>query len=473
MKRLTLLLAVSLLASACIKIPSSDQPDPAKRFANLFACNIMDDYYLWSEEIADGIKSWSFSADPVEKVKQLRYKDAQGNEVDRWTELMEDCSPFLSTVTGNGQTFGFEFILYYLDASHEQLGAVVTYTYEGSPSRKAGLMRGDVITTIDGQKITGDNYYDMLSEKIYDYATTVTLGLADGRSVKMTAETMYSNPIHIAKTLESNGLRIGYLHFTNFTQEAVVDLEDTFRQFKADGIEELILDLRYNTGGYATTGTVLASMIAPLSVVKEGAVYNKSLYNKNLSSFLDEDECFAEEFTFTFSDGTKKTVHPGEVNPGIRRLWVITTGHSASASEALICGLKPYMNVTLVGSNTYGKFCGGFLIQASDWFDAVKDTESLDVEAGKKYTEKWGLYVIASRYSDCNGVTLSMPSGIPADYEAKDAPSDGYALGDPAESMLATVLSLAGGYFAAPTRVSQDGAVEVPFEKTGSYNLLW
>lgn len=473
MKRL-FALPLLLLLFACNK--SVEQPDggdsakPATYYANLFAFNIMSQYYLWEKEVSEGLSSWTYGDDPIEKVASLRYKDANGYLVDRWTELMEDCSSFVSSVTGNGKTFGMEFVLYNMDG---HVVPQVTYTYADSPARKAGLERGDLILKLDGAYLTLDDYVEVLTEKIYDNPGTLTLQLGNGSEVKMTAVKMYSDPVHLVKTLDVDGKKIGYLHFTSFTLDACVQLEDAFNRFKQEGIDDLILDLRYNTGGYTTTAAVLGSMIAPPSVVSSAAVFNKSVYNEKMSGVLSDDECFADSFTLRLTGG-EKTIKTLAANPDIQHVWVIVTGHSASASEALICGLMPYMDVTLVGSNTYGKFCGGYLITAEDWYDALSEnTKDIDCDAGKKNTENWGIYVIASRYADCNGVTRSMPSGIPADIEVLDNPDDGYPLGDPAESMLAAALAAAAGHpLAAPVK-STAGRREVPFPKPGAGALLW
>ena len=454
MKRI-LFLALLLAAFSC----REDLPEAEWKtyYANTFAYNVMNTYYLWNQEMAAGLKDWSTLEDPVAKVKSLRYKDAAGNEVDRWTELMEDCSPFVDAITGNGKTYGMEFVLYRVTGSAEDVIMVVTFTYQDSPAQKAGIVRGDVVTALDGRKLTIDNYQALLSEKIYDYPTTVKLSLQGGRTVSMSATEMYANPVHTARVLDAGGKKLGYLHFCNFTLDACEALVEAFRQFKAEGIEELVLDLRYNTGGYALTGAVLGSLIAPLQVVREKAIFNLDIYNSTLSSTMDVETRFAESFTLPLTGG-RKTLDVGGANPGVKRVWAITTGHSASASESLLCGLMPYMDVTLVGSDTYGKFCGGYLIQASDWYSAVDaDKSGIDTAAGKQYTSGWGLYVIASRYADCNGITRSMPSGIPADFPATDEPRDGHQLGDPAESMLAAVLALAGDASASPGAASSAG----------------
>ena len=133
-------------------------------------------------------------------------------------------------------------------------------------------------------------------------------------------------------------------------------------------------------------------------------------------------------------------------NPDLRRLYVLVTGSSASASESLVCCLKPYMDVTLVGAQTSGKYCAGYLMAAEDWYDrARKSLEEGEYEKALPHVDNWGIYVMYSRYADCNGVTLSMPDGIAPDYEVDDDPLDGYSLGDPQETMLAFALGLIEG----------------------------
>lgn len=482
MRKNTFKLLFCCLVVACVacgkNVPNSS-PDnsrlPANYYPNLFAFNIMNAYYLWADEdeVKAGLSNWSYAEDPVAKVSSLRYKDASGNEVDKWTELMEDYSSFQSALTGNGKTFGLEFVL--LKNVNDEVVMVVTFTYANSPAEKAGIKRGDIITTFNGGTINTSNYATFLNEAFYYNPGTLELGLKDGRTVTLSAVQMYSNPVHIVKTLDVNGKKIGYLHFTSFTPDACSALEGAFRKFKAEGIEELVLDLRYNTGGSGNTATALASMIAPVEALESGSVFIKEIYNSILEASMGAETKFAKSLDVDTSEG-KKTVNALDVNPGIKRLWAITTGHSASASEMILCGLAPYMDVTLVGSTTYGKFCGGYLIPAVEWFDAVsKEAKDVDIAAAKKATAKWGIYVIVSKYADRDGVTRSMPFGMSADYNATDNPTDGYELGDPSESMLSAVLALStAGVYAAPAVKSASVMAEtLPYEKPGAGALIF
>ena len=458
------LLCVVLLASACNK------QEPWKDdtyYANTFAFNIMNTYYLWNEDpqVAGELNSWTTKEDPVEKVKKTRYP------ADKWTALYEDYSAFESSVTGSGKTFGLEFQAFAVQGDARAIVALVDFTYADSPARKAGLKRGDVILSVDGEMLTVDNYIAELT-KLY-YATSVEIGLADNRTLRLEAVEMYENPVHTVSTFVQDGIKYGYLHFSSFTLDAAKDLESAFAQFKAEGIKNLVLDLRYNSGGYVFTSAVLASMIAPSSVVSQEAVFNKEIYNSILSEIQEGNTCFATEATYTSAlTGNKVTVKPLDVNPGIEHLWVLVSRRSASASESLVCGLKPYLDVTVVGEKTAGKFCGGNLLKATDWFDSMQKNNSLkglDYDAARAALPKWGLYVISSRYADCNGVTLSMPDGIPADIESHDMPRDGFELGDPSESMLATAL---GAVKSAPA-ASSFIPVEKPVYRPGFGVLLY
>ena len=456
------LLALVMLASACSKLDPEDIRT-IRYYANTFAYNVMNTYYLWKDDISSQLEKWITTEDPVKKVESVRFG------MDRWTKLYEDYSSFESFSTGNGETFGMDFSLYYYDEAQTQICAVVNYTYENSPARQTGIRRGDVILSIDGEILTPDNYMTMASKLIED--GTVTLGTEDGRTLHLQSKEMYENPVHTSATLDYGGKRFGYLHFTNFTLDSCKDLESAFASFKAQGITDLVLDLRYNSGGYVITSVTLASMIAPIDAVKNRSIYNKEIYNDILTQSNEEVERFEQKVTYTSSSGQEVTVHPLEVNPGVEHLWVIVTDRSASASEALICGLKPYMDVTLVGKQTSGKFTGGVLVKATNWFDSLKDTK-MDIEQGKKALPTWGIYVITSRYSDCNGVTLSMPSGISPNYETSDNPFDPIPLGDPSESMLAATLSIAtGGPVPASVKSVSGQVVPEPIYRPG-FGLL-
>ena len=446
------LLALSMLGSGCAKqVPDEygqldDETKLQRKYVNTFAWNVMDTYYLWRDEIAPALEKWQNWEEPIRKVADIRYKDAAGKDIDRWTMLTDDFASLVGGVSGHTRTFGMDFQLYYADQARTRVVAVVTYTYGDSPAAQAGLRRGDAIRTVDGLEMTPDNYQEIVRDRLLG-GGTVKLGLSDGRSVTVTAVDMYENPVQTIRILERpGGKKVGYLHYTSFTLDSCEDLVEVFQQFVQAGIDDLVLDLRYNGGGYLITEEVLASMLAPVSVVDAGSVLSQEIYNAKMAAEIKEEPtCFETGFMFR-KDGALQVLSTAGANPDLPRLYVLVTGSSASASESLVCCLRPYMDVILIGEQTSGKYCAGYLMEARNWYDAAK--KSLGEEEYAKalpYVDNWGIYVMYSRYADCNGVTLSMPDGIAPDVEAEDDPLDGFALGDPGETMLATALGLIEG----------------------------
>ena len=416
-----------------------------RRYVNQFAWNVMDTYYLWRAEIASAMSAWKNWEEPIGKVAEVRYKDRSGKDIDRWTTLTDDMDALMGGISGHTRTLGMDFQSYFTDRTRTRICAVVTFTYAGSPAAEAGLRRGDVILTIDGKELTPDNYQRLIRQGLLG-GGTVRLGLSGDRSVTLTAVDMYEDPVHTACVLEAAGRKVGYLHYAAFTLDSCEDLVDAFDGFVAAGIDDLVLDLRYNGGGYVLTENVLASMLAPVSVVEAESVLSQMVYNSKLTKEL-KDGITRFQTLFSFKvDGELHVVNTEGSNPDLHRLFVLTSGSSASASEALICELKPYMDVTVIGAKTTGKYCAGALVEAKNWYDDVKNDLGKDeYEKALPYVDNWGLYVMYGRYADCNGRTLSMPDGIDPDVEVDDNPTDGFGLGDPRETMLSAALGLIEG----------------------------
>ena len=446
------LLVLSMLGGGCGKqMPDEydrldDETRLQRKYVNTFAWNVMDDYYLWRDEIAPALERWENWEEPIRKVADIRYKNAAGKDIDRWTMLTDDFASLIGGVSGHARTFGMDFQLYYYDSTHKRVCAVLTYVYADSPAAAAGLKRGYTILTVNGQEMTPGNYQAIVRDHLFG-GGTVKLGLTDGRSATVTAVEMYENPVHTVRILERpDGRKVGYLHYTSFTLDSCQELVEVFHRFVQAGIDDLVLDLRYNGGGYLITEEVLASMLAPVSVVEAGSVLSQEIYNAKMAAEQKEEPTRFETGFMFRNNGALQVISTAGANPDLPRLYVLATDSSASASESLVCCLRPYMDVILVGGRTSGKYCAGYLMQAKDWYDSVKKSlGDSEYERALPYVDNWGIYVMYSRYADCNGVTLSMPDGIAPDVEAEDDPLDGFALGDPEETMLAVALRLIEG----------------------------
>jgi carboxyl-terminal processing protease len=454
MKKYLLILAAAAIGfSACHK---HDDPDPVIDqetentyfYVNSFAYSTMKTYYLWEAEIAEAFSTWKYNDEPISKVRESRYKDADGNDIDKWTMLTDSYSELVSSVNGVTTTYGLDYSLYYTDETYKYVCMVVNYTSADSPARKAGLKRGDIIMKVGGNEMSADNYAEVLTNCFVN-ATECTLTLRDGSTVKMTAVEMYEDPVLLYKTFSFNDKKVGYLVYNSFTLDSWERLIEACKYFKSEGISELILDMRYNSGGYVKAEYTLASMLAPQSAVEGKEIFETEVYNALLQSAYGDDTSVRFTSSFSFSSGSKAYVYStSSANIGITKLYAIISSRSASASESLLVGLGPYLDIDIIGKQSSGKYCSGIIYPASSWVDdyksSIEKTENMDVDSALKYTDDWGIYVMVSRFADVNGDTPCMPDGFTPDYEISDSPTQGYELGDENEAMLKAALMRAG-----------------------------
>lgn len=255
--------------------------------------------------------------------------------------------------------------------------------------------------------------------------------------MSLNAVDMYEDPILATGTFDVAGKKVGYLAYSGFDLKSSQALPDVFRGFKSEGVDELILDLRYNGGGYAFTENVLASMIVPAANVLAGDVFQTEVYNSILAEAWKRQGEDMNTYFSTIHELSSRglKIDVSDANLGIDKVYVIVTGGTASASEGLIVGLKPYMDVVLVGRRTYGKYCAGILLAPEDFYTAKYDFSLI---------KDWGMYVMISKFADRDGRNDSIPDGIPVDVEAGDDPFDGCQLGDGNETMLRAALQAAG-----------------------------
>ena len=471
------LLAMVLLGlAACEKTKTGGERTPSSEIAKAdqFAIDVLGTYYLWNEEIERdlGHLNPDTCKFPMEVVRNIRYYDYdKGKEIDKWTVLTDDLPALVNSVQGQSVTYGYTLQLGEFSNAPGCYFLVVAFVTKDSPADKAGLKRGDVIITLDDDVITQENVYDVYN------STSITLGisnLVDGqitpvvREVKLSAVDMYEDPVLVAKTFDVSGKIVGYLAYTSFDLKSSLKLPEIFRQFKSQGVDELVLDLRYNGGGYAFTEALLASMIAPEAQVAAGAVFQTEVYN----SILTEDFKKSGEDTNTYFSTRHKLDSGGldidvsDANLGIDKVYAIVSGGTASASEGLIVGLDPYMDVQLIGKQTHGKYCAGVMLSPKNVYSEKYDYSLI---------KDWGMYVMVSKFADCDGNNASIPDGLPVDVEVRDDPMDGFQLGDENETMLKAALQAAGKVYpqtASVTRSYSKNSELTPLEHGAPRGLL-
>lgn len=420
----------------------SQKPSDEIRQADQFAIDMFSSYYLWSQEVKSSLSRLDPDTcmTPIPVVKEIRYHKS-GKEVDHWTQLTNNLGQMTSSVQGLGLSYGYGLQGFWVDNTQSAIVLVVQYVNKGKPAEKAGLKRGDVIWTLGGQEITLDNYYDAFESE------SVVMGVGKDpsslRSVSMKADKEWEDPVIVNKTFDINGKKVGYLFYSAFDLLSASTLPKVFRKFKEDGISELIIDLRYNGGGYVFTEVELASMIAPPANVAAGDIFQTEIYNAAVTEYYKanyKDYDFNTYFMTKFKTESGTTVIDEDVsdaNPGVGKLYAIVTDASASASEGLLVGLGPYMDVVLVGERTYGKYCAGYMMSPENLYGTTSTTDYSKIT-------KWGMYVMVSMFADKNGKNSAQPDGIPVNIKAEDNVLDGFDLGDENETMLKAALTAAG-----------------------------
>jgi len=244
---------------------------------------------------------------------------------------------------------------------------------ENSPADIAGVKRGDLIIGFGDDLFTVENL-QTVARKFNDDTAEYTFGEKDGLTIKqkktITKEVIARNPVQLTKIFNDiNGKKVGYLLYTQFSGSFNDELNAAFAQLKGAGIQELVLDLRINGGGSVLTSAYLASMIT--AEVTEGTTFGELRYN---SKHTDRNARAPFFNTLTKFDAEGNNLGTEDINrvSGLTRLYVLASKRTASASEMIINGLRPFIEVKIIGEKTTGKNEGSITLYdspASDFTD--------------------------------------------------------------------------------------------------------
>jgi C-terminal processing protease CtpA/Prc len=453
MKQKKIFYVLSLLlitAMGCNKDDDSENVNNAglsdSQKVNKFIVDCVSDLYLWEAD-TDWKKyatSETYSAYP-EKDDHFTLFDKFINKDDRWSFLTDDIEEMQEQISGVTTSYGYDLVFGSFDNRDGEYFAIVLYTFKGSPADKAGLRRGDFITMIDGGAITQNNY-----AKLFNSASIqLTLGHIEDSAMKdeptaiaMTAVQMTDVPINKDTILVEDSHKIGYICYTGYSPlSSEGDLKRVFTGFKDAGVTDVVLDLRYNGGGYASLAQALASILAPASAVKSKDIYLTRQWNAAYMQYIKDGKISNDEY---FIDTLS-------VNMNLSRLYVLATGNTASASEATIIGLKPYMDVKLIGETTHGKYVGAYMMGVEDYYDSSIKYQYAGIA-------NWGMYIMIYRYSNKAGYPTFV-GGLPADYPAEEDYLDLKPFGDETDPLLAKAIEQITGERPANTLSSKPGKV--------------
>ena len=320
-----------------------------------------NDLYLWYDEI-EHVDPVGYSV--LDYFDELRTfaRTPSGAPKDQFHFTWDTQAWRQRSQSGVEAGYGAEWVLLARSPPRE---IVVAFTEPDSPAALADLARGTRLIAIDGVDVENGSDVDTLNAGLYPDAVGEThefvvrgLGAEETRTVTLTAAEVVSQPVQDVQTLDTPSGPVGYLSFTTHIAPAEAQLVDAFRRFESDAVVDLVVDLRYNLGGYLDIANQLAFMIAGPAAAS-GRTFDELRFNdKHTDVNPVTGRTLAptpfHETTLGFTDGFPA----GEPLPAVNlpRVYVLTTADTCSASEAIINGLRGIdIEVVQVGTTTCGK----------------------------------------------------------------------------------------------------------------------
>jgi carboxyl-terminal processing protease len=394
---------------------------------NQWLYEIMSDAYFWYSSIP-AINTLDKTAKPYTFFEKLIY---QRSTVDRFSTVTHDIDIMEKEFNGVSEIFGISYSLAFIDDTKTSVGLFLNLVVKGSPADLAGLKRGDIILKINGTQLTSANYASLLGNaKTAEFTMgTITNGriTANNTTISLTKTVVSEDPIAFSTIITKSkyGKVIGYIVYTQFVPGTESDekkydnkLRQIFADFKAQGVNELVLDLRFNPGGYVSSAETLASL-----VVKNGSdskIFYKEKWNDKYTTYWEKKNG-ATALNYYFSNETNN------IGSNLSRVFVLTSNGTASASELVINGLKPYMDVITIGTHTAGKNLFGSLIgdDQNRW--------------------KWGVYLMLGQMTNVNNQSdYGTVNGITPTYIVEDTSVPFKAFGNDNETLFRKALDVMG-----------------------------
>ena len=341
---------------------------------------------------------------------------------DRFSLLVDDYNVLEDALNGVTLNNGMEFgLVYYPDGSNNVFG-YVRYVLPGTDAESKNVERGMIFNSINGQQINDSNYSELIGLNSYEIGLATFDGTAitpNEQSIELVKQQYTENPILMAETLTIQGQKIGYLMYNAFTRDFDAQLNAAFAQFKADGVTDLVIDLRYNGGGSVETAIDLSSMVT-------GQFNNQVFANEHWNA--DRQTEYASPKLFNNEILTGEAIN----SLNLTKAYVLTSKRSASASELVINGLNPYINMKQVGDTTTGKYQASFLL-----YDAPAPNFSKNqANPGHSYA----MLPLVFKTSNSVGFT-DYADGLFPDIQLKEDYTNLGILGDVNEPLLAAALN--------------------------------
>lgn len=372
---------MALLTAACSKKDSAP-PVPTgpvtQQEINTWILDSLHYFYLWNNTLP---------AQASATMSTIPFFNSVKNEADRFSFIYEQDGA--SSASGSMlYGYGMDFSIIPWPAAPGQVIGVVKLVIPGSIIAQAGLQRGDYFTRINGTLLTAGNAVQLGNELLEKESGSITPAtiqngiVTEGSVFKMDNRGEKENPVYSYTLVNNTAPKTGYLFYNAFNDRYSDQLLQAFRYFRQKGITELILDLRYNTGGSLATAAAMTMLIAP-GISRNSPFVQYSGNNRIGQRTLD--------FATTLSVpeyGTPLSFDDVAAN-GLQlpRVFILSGKQTVSAAELLINNLKPYTQVIQIGETTFGKDMGAVIIY--------------DMRSPKRIS--WIMYPITYRLSNARG----------------------------------------------------------------------
>jgi len=288
----------------------------------------MCDYYLFYQQVPEvDVAAYDDMESLIRALRVAPY--------DRFSYVADAAQN--SALFNAGETFGYGYRLTRLQPEAYHFSLI----YRDSPMAQAGVVRGDELLAIDGVTLVNNPSIDFASllgtgtnPKVTEF--TIRNAAGETRTVSVTRALYQIQTVHNAEVLQRGELRLGYLNLLHFFETTRTELNDAFTLFKEQNIEELIVDLRFNGGGRTRVAAELASYIAGNAFT--GQTFSRLRYNDRYASNSVSQLLVSKTNALS-----------------LPRVVILTSGSSCSASEMVINGLRPFIEVVTIGTKTCGK----------------------------------------------------------------------------------------------------------------------
>jgi len=436
---------MTFVFTACNK-NNDPEPDP------VVIDDSMDDpvetmnlYYFYQETVSNLADDKFTSLDDAAYVEFLASEDNPEDfyfnrllsQNDRFSFLNEDYKELTSSFQGVSKSDGVEFGLSIYGQSDNDVLGYVRYIEAGSDADGKDIKRGDIFIGVNGTNLNRNNFRELLFGNLDTYtlnfATLIDNTITpSGREVTLTKQENFAgNPIQVNTVVEVDDKKIGYLMYNQFSGTSGEALNNAFGELKTAGITDLVLDLRYNPGGFSYITQILGSLIHGTDTEQ---LFYKRRFNSKLEASFGPG---SGETNFVATTGNNGGANDTPLNSlNLSKLYVIATGNSASASELLMNGLEPYLDVVHVGSRTVGKNQGSLTFVDDPENGNVYDEEREDQI---NPNNQWAIQPIISQTENSEGFG-DYANGLIPDIEITEDVGNLGTLGLPNERLFARAI---------------------------------